>query len=151
MPREVNMSLAVQKWNILVTLSLAKVLVLIQGRLSHGDLANSYFCQGLEGFFGFNWVYRKVIKNYGQIAAPLTALLRKNAFVWSTKAELAFHQLKVAVSQPPILALPDFNQPFIIECDASRSGLGAVLMQNHRPIAFHSQTLKGKALQLSTY
>ncbi|XP_075659120.1 uncharacterized protein LOC142628999 [Castanea sativa] len=51
-------------------------------------------------------------------------------------AELAFHQLKAAVSQPPILALPDFNQPFIIGCDASGSRLGAVLMQNHDPLPF---------------
>lgn len=64
---------------------------------------------------------------------------------------MAFHHLKVVVSQPPVVSLPNFNQPFIIKCDASGSGLGAVLLQNHRPIAFHSQTLKGKALQLSTY
>ena len=95
--------------------------------------------------------YRKFIKNYGQITAPLTALLIKNAFNWSVEDETTFNQLKAAVSKPPVLALPDFNQTFIIECDASGSGLGAVLMQNHRPIAFHSQVLKGKAVQLSTY
>ena len=78
-------------------------------------------------------------------------MLRKNAFIWSVEAKTAFNQLKAVVSKPPILALPDFNQTFIMECDASGSGLGAVLMQNHRPIAFHSQVLKGKALQLSTY
>ena len=50
-----------------------------------------------------------------------------------------------------MLALPNFNHSFTIECDASRSGLRVVLMQNHRSIAFHGQLLKGKALQLSTY
>ena len=78
-------------------------------------------------------------------------LLKKNAFVWSNQAEATFQQLKVVVSHPLVLALPDFNLPFTIECDASGLGLGAILMQNQRPIAFHSQLLKGKALQLSTY
>jgi len=55
------------------------------------------------------------------------------------------------VTKALVLALPNFAQPFIIECDASGVGVGAVLMQDHHPISFLSQALKGEALHISTY
>jgi hypothetical protein len=77
-------------------------------------------------------------------------MLKKNSFVWSLAAEKAFEALKEVMTKAPVLALPNFDKQFIVECDASRVGLGAVLKQD-RPIAFHSHALHGKKLLLSTY
>ena len=102
--------------------------------------------KALRGFLGLIGYYRKFIRNYGVIAAPLTALLKKDSFHW-----FAFKALKQAVSNPQVLALPNFSVPFVIECDASGYGLGAILMQESRPLAYHSEALKGRCLHLSTY
>lgn len=63
---------------------------------------------------------------------------------------MAFHRLKKAVTQPPMLALPNFSMPFTIECDASGNTIVVVLMQQGRYIAFYSQALKEKSLVLFT-
>ncbi len=82
----------------------------------------------LRGFLGLTGYYRKFIKGYGSIAAPLTHMLKKNPFTWSTKSHATFEALKLVVTQAPILALPNFSQPFIIECDATGLGIGAVFI-----------------------
>lgn len=73
------------------------------------------------------------------IATPLTTLLRKNSFVWTERAILAFNKLKQALSNSPVLRVPDFTKQFVVECDALREGLETVLMQERQSIAYLSQ------------
>ena len=68
-------------------------------------------------------------------------LLKNKGFNWGPEAKTAFERLKGAVSGVPILGLPDFNKPFILKTDACATGVGAVLMQEGRPLAFLNQAL----------
>ncbi|CAM8924213.1 unnamed protein product [Rhodiola kirilowii] len=107
--------------------------------------------QHLRSFLGLANYYRRFIKNYSVIAGPLTNLLRKDGFSWDSSADHAFNSLKSALSSSPVLALPDFDKPFIVETDASSTGIGAVLMQDHHPICYISRKLGPRHQSLSVY
>ena len=105
----------------------------------------------LRGFLGLAGYYRRFIQGFGKLAKPLTDLLKKNSFVWTGQATAAFSALKVAMSSPLVLALPDFSQTFEVETNASSDGIGAVLSQKGRPLAYFSQALATKHKGLSVY
>ncbi|KAK3557959.1 hypothetical protein QTP86_004642 [Hemibagrus guttatus] len=103
----------------------------------------------LQRFLSFTNFYRRFIRNYSSVAAPLTSLLRgkPKRLNWTDQARTAFQRLKNSFTTAPILCHPDPDRPFVVELDASSSGLGAVLSQRHgnpgrvHPCAFYSRKL----------
>nr|GFB74611.1 putative reverse transcriptase domain-containing protein [Tanacetum cinerariifolium] len=93
--------------------------------------------QGLAGY------YRRFIEGFSQIAKPMTKLTQKKVkFEWGDKQEAAFQLLKQKLCSAPILALPEGSEDFIVYCDASNKGLGAVLMQRENVTSYASRQVK---------
>jgi hypothetical protein len=93
----------------------------------------------IRSFLGLAGYYPRFIENFTKIAKPMIELLHKNTpFVWNEACEQSFQELKKRLTTTPILALPDIHQNFMVYCDASKQGLGCVLMQNDRVIAYAS-------------
>jgi hypothetical protein len=105
----------------------------------------------LRGFLGLCTYYRKFVKGFSQLCAPLTDLTKKGSFKWNDEAQVTMEKMKEVMSTCPVLALPDFGIPFTLECDASGEGIGAVLMQNRHPLAYESRKLRGPELLYSIY
>lgn len=105
----------------------------------------------LRGFLGLKGYYRKFVKRYGIISKPLKEQLKKGGWNWGQEEDMAFEQLKSAMTHAPVLALPYFSKTFLLEKDACDVGIGAVLMQDGRPLSYLSKALGIKNRGLSTY
>ena len=106
----------------------------------------------VRSFLGLAGFYRRFVKDFSTIAAPLHELTKKGAtFTWAATQQDAFNTLKDKLTHAPLLQLPDFNKTFELECDASGIGLGGVLLQEGKPVAYFSEKLSGPSLNYSTY
>jgi hypothetical protein len=106
----------------------------------------------IRSFLGLAGFYCWFVCDFSSIAAPLHELTKKDVpFSWSDSHEVAFRTLKDKLTHPPLLQLPNFNKVFELECDASGIGLGAVLLQEGKPVAYFSKKLSGASLKHSTY
>ncbi|XP_057535294.1 uncharacterized protein LOC130813476 [Amaranthus tricolor] len=94
----------------------------------------------LRSFSGLIGYYKRFIPQYGTTCRPLHDLLKKGAYAWSEQAQIVFETLKKALVTATTLAEPDFSKQFVVETDASNCGVGAVLMQEGKPLAYIRQT-----------
>ncbi|KAL1558776.1 hypothetical protein AAHA92_09201 [Salvia divinorum] len=102
-------------------------------------------------FLGLTGYYRRFVQHYSIIAAPLTELLKKDAFSWNDLADKSFADIKRAMSSTSVLRLPDFSSPFVVETDATDFGIRAVLLQHGHPLAYFSKKLGPRRRLVSTY
>ena len=106
----------------------------------------------VRSFLGLAGYYRRFVENFSRIATPLTQLTRKGApFVWSKACEDSFQTLKQKLVTAPVLTVPDGSGSFVIYSDASKKGLGCVLMQQGKVVAYASRQLKSHEQNYPTH
>ncbi|KAK4385967.1 Retrovirus-related Pol polyprotein from transposon [Sesamum angolense] len=105
----------------------------------------------LRGFLGITRYYRRFVRNYASIAAPLTDLLKHSSFTWPPATAAVFLALRVALLVILTVRLPNFSLPFEVTIDASQTAIGAVLSQCRHPIAFFSKKMSARLQTSSAY
>jgi hypothetical protein len=106
----------------------------------------------IRQFLGLAGYYRRFIANFSKLAKPLTTLTQKGEpFNWEDKQETSFQKLKHMLCSAPILSLPEGTEDFVVYCDASNQGLGCVLMQRGKVIAYASRQLKTHEVNYTTH
>ncbi|WVZ90569.1 hypothetical protein U9M48_036860 [Paspalum notatum var. saurae] len=97
----------------------------------------------IRSFLGLAKYHRRFIENFSKIAKPMTELLKdKVSFEWNDKREKSFQCLKDRLTTTPVLTFPDLQKDFVVYCDASRQGLGCVLMQDNHVVSYASRQLR---------
>jgi hypothetical protein len=104
-------------------------------------------------FHGLASFYKKLIRNFSGICAPMTDTVktRHKYFKWTEEAERSFNILKEKIIERPILVLPNFGKAFQVRCDASGVAIGAVLSQENKPVAYFSDKMNETKRKYSTY
>ena len=106
----------------------------------------------IRSFLRLAGYYRRFIEDFSRLAAPMTRLTQKEVkFDWVDRCEEAFQELKRRLTTAPILIVPDKGQGYTVYCDASRAGLGCVLMQSERVVAYCSRQLKNHEQNYPTH
>jgi hypothetical protein len=106
----------------------------------------------LQSFLGLAGFYRRFVRDFSTIAAPLNDMMKKGVpFCWGAVQQHSFSTLIDKLTHAPLLQLSDFGKTFKLECDASGIGIGGVLLQEDKPIAYFSKKLSGPSLNYSTY
>ena len=106
----------------------------------------------IRSFLGLAGYYRRFIDDFSRIVAPMTRLTRKEVKIyWDDRYEEAFQELKMRLTSAPILIVPNRTQGYKVYCDASRAGLGCVLMQSGRVVAYGSCQLKNHEQNYPTH